>query len=101
MNEAARVPGSAPEVRAELKYCSSVFLDGSSTRRQPEQVSIWRCDPPSTDVGSRPSKYQQIKWIVSLQLITPSLRFPKTTMAPVKDVHFPRQTQASPLKMLS
>src|SRR5262249_47270484 len=55
--------------RSWLKYRSSVFVAVSRTSRHSAQS--FRCDliPPSTEVDNRPSKYQQIKWIVSRQLI--------------------------------
>src|SRR5260370_42440949 len=69
-NQAAGEPASAPAARSELKYRSSVLTAASKTRWQSEQVSRWRLISISTDVESRPSKYQQIKWMVSLQLIS-------------------------------
>src|SRR6266851_3109659 len=77
MNQAAREPASAPAARSVLKYRSSVLTAASRTRWQSEQVSRWRLISPSTDAESRPSKYQQIKWIVSLQLISPVPQIPK------------------------
>src|SRR5216683_219414 len=76
-NQAAREPASAPAARSELKYRSSVLTAASKTRWQSEQVSRWRLISNSTDVESRPSKYQQIKWMVSLQLISPVPQVPK------------------------
>src|SRR5260370_40451226 len=68
--QAAREPASAPAARSELKLRSSVSTDASRTRWQSEQVCRWRLISISTDVESRLSKYQQIKWMVSLQLIS-------------------------------
>jgi len=76
MNQAARDPASAPAMRSELKYRSSVLMAASRTKWQSEQDSRWRLISPSTEVESRPSKYQQIKWIVSLQLISPVPQIP-------------------------
>ncbi len=45
---------------------------------QSAQLSRCRLISPSTDAESRPSKYQQIKWIVSLQLMVRSPSFPMT-----------------------
>src|SRR5712671_1854164 len=78
MNQAAREPASAPAARSVLKYRSSVLTAAFRTRLQSEQVSRWRLISPSTDWESRPSKYQQIKWIVSLQLISPVPQIPKS-----------------------
>src|SRR5438105_15692223 len=92
MNQAARKLGSVPGARSELKYLSSVLIAASRTIWQSEQVSKWRLISPSTDEESRPSKYQQIRWIVSLQLISPSLTCPTTTiLTPLVRVHLPRQ----------
>ena len=65
------MPASVSGARSELKYRSRVLIAASNTKWQSEQVSKWRLISPSTDEESRPSKYQQIKWIVSLQLISP------------------------------
>src|SRR5712692_4881201 len=78
------MPASAPAARSEMKYRSSVLMAASKTKWQSEQDSRWRLISSSTDVESRPSKYQQIKWIVSLQLISPVPQVPKND-------HFPRQ----------
>src|SRR6266436_661397 len=93
MNQAARKLASAPAARSELKYFSSVLIAASRTMWQSEQASKWRLISPSTDDESRPSKYQQIRWIVSLQLISPSLRCATTTTCPLRRVHLPRQTE--------
>jgi hypothetical protein len=69
--QAARKAASAPAARSELKYRSRVLIAASKTRWQSEQAAKWRLISSSTGVDSRPSKYQQIKWIVSLQLIYP------------------------------
>src|SRR6266852_4816507 len=66
MNQAAREPASAPAARSVLKYRSRVLTAASRTKWQSEQVSKWRLISPSTDVESRPSKYQQIKGIESV-----------------------------------
>src|SRR6266478_178162 len=96
MNQAAREPASAPAARSVLKYRSRVLTAASRTKWQSEQVSKWRLISPSTDVESRPSKYQQIKCIVSLQLISPVPQIPKRRrFAWLGIVHFPRQNQAS------
>src|SRR5712692_8665669 len=80
-NQAARIPAWDPAARSELKYRSSVLMAASKTKWQSEQDSRWRLISSSTDVESRPSKYQQIKWIVSLQLISPVPQVPKNDHA--------------------
>jgi len=52
-------------------------MAASKTKRQSEQDSKWHLISNSTDEESRPSKYQQIKWMVSLQLISPVPQIPK------------------------
>src|SRR5438128_8140825 len=89
-SQAARKLGSFPAVRSELKYLSSVLIAASRTRWQSEQVSRWRLISPSTDEERRPSKYQQIRWIVSLQLISP---VPQVSQRPPCD---PRKRCAFP-----
>src|SRR5713226_2438002 len=84
-NQAAREPASAPAARSALKYRSSVLMAASKTRWQSEQVSRWRLISPSTHVERRPSKYQQIRWMVSLQLISPVPQVPKDD----NTAHFP------------
>src|SRR5467141_4951438 len=102
MNQAARDPASAPAMRSELKYRSSVFTAASRTRWQSEQVSRWRLISPAADWESRPSKYQQIKWIVSLQLISPVPQIPKSRLFGFfLNVHFPRQTHGEQRRILS
>src|SRR5205807_7217773 len=99
MDQAARDPASAPVLRSELKYRSSVFMAASRTKWQSAQVSRWRLISPSTEAESRPSKYQQIKWIVSLQLISPVPQdAQKRHCSPDRDLHFPRQIRPSRLK---
>src|SRR6266550_8779518 len=51
-------------------------MAASRTKWQSEQVARWLLISLSTDAESRPSKYQQIKWIVSLQLISPVPQVP-------------------------
>src|SRR6266851_3323998 len=81
MNQAAREPASAPAARSVLKYRSRVLTAALRTKWQSEQASRWRLISTSTDVESRPSKYQQIKWIVSLQFISPVPQIPKADNA--------------------
>src|SRR5260370_29753425 len=81
MNQAARKLAAGPAARSELKYLSRVLIAASRTMWQSEQVSKWRLISLSTDDESRPSKYQQIRWIVSLQLIIP---VPQVTLQPLR-----------------
>src|SRR5260370_564764 len=101
MNQAARIPASAPAARSELKYRSSVLMAASKTKWQSEHESRWRLISPSTEAESRPSKYQQIKWIVSLQLISPVPQVPKTTMRPAEEYAFPTPNPAWRPRILS
>src|SRR5690242_13139651 len=102
MNQAARKLASVSAARSALKYLSSVLIAAFNTIWQSEQVSKWRLISPSTDEESRPSKYQQIRWIVSLQLISPSLTCPTTTIwSPLLSVHLPRQNIALGLLILT
>src|SRR5437879_7330734 len=89
-NQAARKLGSVLAARSELKYLSSVLMAAFKTKWQSEQVSRWRLISPSTDEERRPSKYQQIRWIVSLQLISP---VPQVSPRPPCD---PRKRSAFP-----
>src|SRR5437016_13714730 len=67
-------------------------MAASRTKWQSEQVSRWRLISPSTEVESLPSKYQQIKWMVSLQLISPVPQMPKHDKQVCSmDMHFPHQ----------
>src|SRR6267154_1790762 len=56
------------------KSRSNVVLAASRTRWQSGQSCRWFRISSSTDGESFPSKYQQIKWIVSRQLIFPSVK---------------------------
>ena len=60
---------SALECRLTLKYWSKVVMAVSKTTWQFGQRSKWRLIAVSAEGASFPSKYQQIKWIVSLQVI--------------------------------
>lgn len=60
--------------------------------RQSGHLSRCRLISPSTGEDRRPSKYQQIKWIVSLQLMPSGpLRRPKRQSNRVSTVHLPLQ----------
>ena len=60
---------SVLECRLTLKYWSKVVIAVSKTTWQFGQRSKWRLMAVSAEGASFPSKYQQIKWIVSLQVI--------------------------------
>ena len=55
------------------KYRSKVLFAASSTRWQSLHSPKCRSISLSTEGESLPSKYQQIRWIVSLQLMCPPL----------------------------
>jgi hypothetical protein len=102
MNQAARKLTCVPAARSVLKYRSSVLTAASRTIWQSAQVSRWRLISPSTDVESRPSKYQQIRWIVSLQLISPVPQIPERRQFHLPmSVHFLRQKPSKRSKILS
>jgi hypothetical protein len=52
-----------------VKYRSKVLIAASKTMWQSEQESKCRLISVATGGESRPSKYQQIKWMVSRQLM--------------------------------
>lgn len=69
-------------------------MAASRTRWQSEHDSKWRLISTSTDEESRPSKYQQIKWMVSLQLISPVPPGSQRRLyGPSRSVHFSHQIQ--------
>jgi len=69
MAQAIGMSVSVLECRLTLKYWSNVVIAVSKTTWQFGQRSKWRLMAVSAEGASFPSKYQQIKWIVSLQVI--------------------------------
>ena len=69
-DQAACGAGSSSEPFTGAKYRSKVLIAASKTMWQSEQESKCRLISVATGGESRPSKYQQIKWIVSRQLMT-------------------------------
>jgi hypothetical protein len=69
-NQAAWGAGSSSEPLIGVKYLSKVLIAASKTMWQSEQESKCRLISVATGGESLPSKYQQIKWIVSRQLMT-------------------------------
>jgi len=69
-NQAAWGAGSSSEPLIGVKYRSKVLIAASKTMWQSEQESKCRLISFATGGESLPSKYQQIKWMVSRQLMT-------------------------------
>ena len=69
-DQAAWGAGSSSEPFTGAKYRSKVLIAASKTMWQSEQESKCRLISLATGGESLPSKYQQIKWIVSRQLMT-------------------------------
>ena len=69
-NQAAWGAGSSSEPLIGVKYRSKVLIAASKTMWQSEQESKCRLISVATGGESLPSKYQQIKWMVSRQLMT-------------------------------